>query len=78
MWESIGPEGASFKGCLWFVCRVRVQSEQETDLHHPVGGFLSREVAPGPSSPFAGVGSMGPFCLWLSQTVAKRTVALQC
>lgn len=55
-----------------------MQSEQETDLHHPVGGFLSREVAPGPSSPFAGVGSMGPFCLWLSQTVAKRTVALQC
>lgn len=23
-------------------------SEQETDLHHPVGGFLSREVAQGP------------------------------
>lgn len=51
------------------VCVEGVSAKQAGDRSSPLSVRVSvRRGGSGPSSPFAGVGSMGPFCLGVSQT----------
>lgn len=53
-----------FRG--WLVCVGGVSAKRAGDTSSAPSGGVS--VQRGGSEPFAGVGSMAPFCLWIRQT----------